>query len=165
MSDEITGLNTCFAGRGAIDGRDHFDETLFLGDLNAKAAKFTAGLHAHIGGIIGRQVAGMGIKRGEHAVDCGFDQLFLINFFNILRADPFKDVAKQVQLFIDIGLRVVFLRQQRARDLGGGNHPGQSAAQCGHQKSFHRLLILPRCEPRDRIHRGVVFSHLYIERF
>ena len=61
------------AGR-AVHRRDDLDEALFLGDLDPEAAEFAAGLHLHVVEVLRRQVAGMRVERGEHAVDRGLDQ-------------------------------------------------------------------------------------------
>ena len=66
-----------------------------------EAAEFAAGLHLHVVEILRRQVAGMRVERGEHAVDRGLDQLLRFHLFDILGADALEDVAEQVKLFID----------------------------------------------------------------
>ena len=101
MRDEVARLNAGISRRSVVDGRDDFDEAFLLRNLDTKAAELATGLHPHVVEVILRQVAGMRVERGQHAVDRGLDQLLLVNLFDILRADAFKDVTEEVQLLID----------------------------------------------------------------
>ena len=102
MGDEIAGLDPGGICRGVVDRRHHLDEALFLGHLDAQTAELAPGLHPHVGGVIRRQIAGMRVERGQHAVDRGLDQLAFVDLLDILRANAFEDVAKQVKLLVDI---------------------------------------------------------------
>lgn len=53
MGDIVAGLDSGFGRRGAVHGRDHLDEALFLRDLDAEPAEFALGLHLHRVGILG----------------------------------------------------------------------------------------------------------------
>ena len=165
VGDEITGFHAGLICRRAVDRRDDFHEAFFLGHFDAQPAKFTARLHTHGCRVFGRQVAGVWVKRGQHAVDRGLDQVGTVDFFNILRADPFKDIPEQVELFIDVADFFALLRQKRGCDIGCRHHRGQGAASGRHHKLFHPVLVLTRLEPLHRVHRIVVLSDFYIERF
>ena len=47
------------------------------------------------------------IEPGKHAVDCGLDQLSVVRFLNIIGAHPFEHIAKQAELTICVGSRVL----------------------------------------------------------
>ena len=147
MGDEIARFDTRFRGRRTINRGNDFDETLFLRHLDAETAKFTTGLVAHLQRVFRRQVAGVWIKRGKHAVDRGLYQLFGVDLFDVLRADAFKDVAEQIKLFINVAVLFSFLCQQGARNLRRGNHPCQRTAHGSHHELLHRLSILISSEP------------------
>ncbi len=141
MGDEITGFHTGGICGGAIHGGYDFDETFFLGHFNAQTAEFAACLFAHVVKISRRQEAGMRIKRRQHSVDCGFDQFGFVNFFDILAADAFKNVAKQIQLLVDIALFTGFLRQQRAGDLRSCDNPCERPGDCRQNKFLHQFVL------------------------
>ena len=82
----------------------------------------------------------MGIKRLQHAVDGRFDQIALIDLFDILRANTLENVAEQVQLFIDRCCALVFLCDQGAGNLQGQQRARQSATDCCNHKFFHSQL-------------------------
>ena len=147
MGDEIARFDSCLRGRRAVDGGNNFDETLFLRHLDAKSAEFSARLVAHLQRVFRRQVAGVWIKRGKHAVDRGLYQLFGVDLFDVLRADAFKDVAEQIKLFINVAVLFSFLCQQGARNLRRGNYPCQRTAHGSHHELLHRLSILISSEP------------------
>lgn len=65
----------------------------------------------------------MRVKRGQHTVDGGFDQVTGFDIFDILRTDAFENIAKEVELFIDVCRLLSLLRQQRSGDLSGCHHP------------------------------------------
>ena len=142
MGDEIPRLDTRVIRRRAVDGRDDLHEALFLRDLDPQTAEFAACLDAHVGRVIGRQVAGMRIKRGEHPVDRRLDQFARVHLFDILRADAFEDVAEQVQLLVHVRGAGAFLRDQRAHELRGGHDACQCAAHGRHDYFFHSVIPL-----------------------
>jgi hypothetical protein len=55
MGDEIARLDPGLVGGRVVDGRDDLDEALFLRDLDAQPAELAAGLHPHVGGVVGRR--------------------------------------------------------------------------------------------------------------
>ena len=165
MGDEVSGLNTSGGRRGVINRRDNFDKALFLRDFDAQTAKFTTGLNPHVAGVIGGQIAGVRIQRGQHAVDGGFDQIAFVHLFDILNTDAFKNVAKQVKLFIDVSCAFGFLCQERSGHLRGDQKSCQDTARCGGDEFLHCLSILIRLEPDCRIHGRFALSDFYIERF
>ena len=57
MRDEVTGLHARGIRRRAVHRRHDLHEAFFLRDLDAKTAKLTACLNAHVSRIIRRQVA------------------------------------------------------------------------------------------------------------
>ena len=166
MGDKVARLDTCLGCRGAVNRGNDFDKTFFLRHLDAKAAEFAARLHLHRRRVIRRQIAGMRIKRRQHAVNRRLDQFARLDLFDVLAANAFKDVAEQIQLFIDTRIGFAFLRKQGARNLRRCDGPCQRAAQSGHNEFFHsRLSILVNAEPCLRVQRHIILSDLYIERF
>ena len=71
-------------GRRIVDRRDHLDQAVFHGDLDAEAAELAAGLHLHVAEALGIHVARMRIEAGQHAVDRGFDQLAVVGLLDIV---------------------------------------------------------------------------------
>ena len=137
MGDEIARLDARFIRRGAVNRGDDFYKAVFLRDLNTKAAEFATRLFAHLCRILWRKVAGVRIKRRQHAVNRRLDQGRAVHFFHILRANPLEYVAKQVQLLVNVvGFRC-FLRKQGGRDLCCGDNPCNRTAGSGHQKLLH----------------------------
>ena len=126
MGDEIAGFDSSLGCGGIINWGYDFYKPILLRHLNPQPAEGTAGLNAHIAGIIGREVARMRIQRGEHTIDCSFNQLFVINFFDILRADAVKNIPKKLKLFIGFCL-VGFLGQKWSGQLRGDHHPKEPA--------------------------------------
>ena len=137
MGDEIARLNTSLISRGVINRRNNFDKALFLRDFDAETTKFAPSLHPHIGGVLRRQIAGMWIKRTEHAVNGRLNQICGINLFNILPPNPFKNIAKQVQLLIYIGFLAIFLSQKWPSDLRCNKRSSQNTASNGHDDFVH----------------------------
>ena len=81
----------------------------------------------------------MRIERSEHSVDRGLDQVGLVHFLDILNTDALENVAKEVQLLIDIGVLLGLLREERRGDLRGHEDPGHGPGTCRHEEFFHRL--------------------------
>ena len=94
MGDEVTGFDPGLIGGRVVDGRDDFHKAFFLRDFDTKPAEFPARLHAHVGSIIRRQEGRVRVERSQHAVDRSFDQISLVDLFDILGADPLEYVAK-----------------------------------------------------------------------
>ena len=124
MGDEIAGLDTGAVGRGVVNRRDHLDEAVLHGDLDAQAAELALGLDPHITEGIGVQIAGMGVEGREHALNGIFDQLFVGHVFDVIGAHAFKDIAEKLQLAV--GFRAVFLSggYQRKDNQKGGRQAG-----------------------------------------
>ena len=134
-------------GGRAVHRRDDLDEAFFLRDLDAEAAELAAGLHLHVVEVVGGQVAGMRVERGEHAVDRGLDQLLGLDLLDILGADAFEDVAEQVELFVDRCDLLGLLRDQRAGDLRGQQRPCHA---CRHRAAITNFFIPSRPIPLCR---------------
>ena len=90
-------------GWGVVNWCDYLDQFIFHGDFNPKAAKFALGLLAHGVAFLEIKVRRVRIERLQHAVDCAFDELLLFRLGYVLRAYPFKNVAKDVELTIGFG--------------------------------------------------------------
>ena len=71
-------------------------------DLDAEAAELAAGLHLHVAEALGVHIAGMRIKRCEHARDGRLNELLLIRLLDIVGADFFKHIAKEVEALIRV---------------------------------------------------------------
>lgn len=79
----------------------------------------------------------MWVERGEHPVDRRLDQFGGINLFDILGANALEDIAEEIELFVDRGVAVGFLRDQRARDLRGCQKTKHRASCSGQGKFLH----------------------------
>jgi hypothetical protein len=111
MADQIAWFEAGPERGCVVDWRDDFYKAVFHRHFNAQSAEFTPGLDLHVAKILGAEVAGMGVQRCQHAVNGCFDQIFIGNFLDVIRAYTFEDVAEQVQL--PVGFRIVLLRRQR----------------------------------------------------
>ena len=125
MGDEVAGLDAGAVGRGVVDGRNHLDPAVFHGHFNAQAAEFALGIDVHVLGVLGVQIAGMGIQRTKHAVQGRFHQLFIIDRLDIFGADLLKDVGKQIHQFVS----VFIFRGSKRRSKGQGHHDCRGSKQ------------------------------------
>jgi len=107
----------------------------------------------------------MRIERAEHTVDCGLDQLLVVDLLDVVGADLLEDVAEQVELLIDLdGLRGL-IGQERGH-LRRDQRPGDRAAQCGHDELSHSQPSVFRLnEPRRRVHGLLALPEFQIKRF
>mgnify|MGYP001815834943 CR=1 FL=1 len=83
----------------------------------------------------------MGIKRCEHAINCGFDQFAIIHFFDVAGAYPLKDVPEEIQLLVNAGVVVRLLRKLWPCDLRGHQQSKYSAAGCGQKHLLHHQSL------------------------
>ena len=92
--DAVAGLDAGRERGRAVDRRDHLDQPVFLGDLDADAAELALGGDLHVAIHLGVHVAGMGIEVGHHALDGGVDQFAVLDGAHIigmnLRHDPLE---------------------------------------------------------------------------
>ena len=160
MGDKIARLDASLVSGRAIHRGYNLHKAVFLRHLNAKPAEFTAGLFLHLVEVLGRQIAGVRVKRCEHAVDRRFDQLFGVNLFHILRADAFKDVAEQVKLLIDRDGLFRLLGDQRPGDLRRQDRACKRATK-GRQCNLLHQSVIPLLRPDQRtIQLGSPRRHL-----
>jgi hypothetical protein len=117
LDDEVAGLNARLGGRGVIDGRNHFDETVFGADFDAQAAEFAAGAFLQFSEVFRAEVRGVRVEVAEHAFDGVFQQGLVVHRFHIGCLDPVHDFGKSAQLV------------QRQWRLGGRS----SARRCDHR--------------------------------
>ena len=104
--NKIFGLQPRLCGRRVINWRDHFDHALFHSDLNTQSTKAPFCLLLHIAEIFGIKKRGMWVQRGQHAIDGGLNQRFVIHLINIGFAHALKHVAKQAKLAVGFFMRV-----------------------------------------------------------
>ncbi len=101
--DVVAGLHAGGEGGRAVHRRDHLDHAVLAGDLDAQAAVFAARLVAHVVEVLGVEVAGVRIERGQHAVEGGVDQLGVVDRRHILALDGVQHVAEQAEHPIGLG--------------------------------------------------------------
>ena len=130
MRDQVGGLDAGAEGRRVLDRRDHLDQAVLAhGHLDSQAAELAAGLHLHFPEILGVEVARMGVHGRQHAGDGGFDQILIGRFLHVIRADPFEDVAEEVEKPVRVGVvrfRVGRLGQRRQQQAHRHGHQEQS---------------------------------------
>src|SRR5690606_5302097 len=80
-----------------VDRRYDLHISLLHRHLDAEAAELAPRLHLHVAEALLVQIAGVGIERGEHAVDGRLDELFVRDLFDVIGADSLEDVAEKVQ--------------------------------------------------------------------
>ena len=80
----------------------------------------------------------MRVKRGKHAIDGRFDQVFRLDLFKILAANALEDIAEQIQLLVDRAGFLGFLRNQGSGKLRCQNRASDRAAKGGHHEFPHR---------------------------
>src|SRR4029077_18307048 len=66
--DEIAGANSGLGRRRVVEWRHHLDQTVFHRHFEPEPAKFAAVLRLHALVSLGVQIAGVRIKRSEHAI-------------------------------------------------------------------------------------------------
>src|SRR5262249_15904153 len=103
MGDDVTRQDAGAEGGSIVDRRHHLDEAVLHRDLDPQSAELALGLDLHILEVLGAQIARVGIERGQHAVDGGFDQLLVAYFLDIVRPHPLEYFAKQIELTIGVG--------------------------------------------------------------
>ena len=164
LGDEIAGKDAGLVGGRALEGRDHLDEFVLHGDLDAETAKLAAGLRPHVRRFLGVHVTRMRVEGGQHAVDGRLDQLLIVGLVDILGAHPLEHVAEDRQLTIGIGAG-------RIGDAGILTDDGdcRRSHQCAseqyreltnHSSSFQRV----RPSTRGRIDRFPVLAEFHVER-
>ena len=89
-------------GGRIVDGRHDLDVSGFHGDFDAEAAELAFGLLLHLLETFRRHIAGVGIKRGEHAVDGVLDQVLIRDRLDVILAYPFEHIAEQLEVLIRI---------------------------------------------------------------
>ena len=127
----VAGAHAGLGRRGVVDRRDHLDQLVLHGDLDAEAAELALGLDAHVLGRFGIEVGGMRIERGQHAVDGVLDQRLLVGRRHILAAHALEYVAEDRQLLVGLGARCVRGRAGHAIDHA---HGGRAHQRTGKQK-------------------------------
>jgi hypothetical protein len=119
MADQVARLHAGTEGRRVVDGRNHLDQAVFHGDLDAQAPEFALGLNAHVLKGLGVQIARMGIQVGQHAADGGFNQLLVRDFLHIIGTHPLEDVPEQLELPVCLGFLVLGGRRLRNEEKNG----------------------------------------------
>ena len=102
MGDQIVGLQAGARRRGVVDRRDHFYQPALHRHFDAQPAELAAGLDLHIGEVLGVQIVGMRVERGQHAVDRAFDQRVVLDFVDIAVAHQLEHIAEQVELLVGV---------------------------------------------------------------
>ena len=105
MRDEVVGQQPGLGGGRVVDRRDDLDDAVLHGDLDAEAAELAAGLHLHVAVVLGAEVGGVRIERGQHAVDRRFDQHRVVGLLDVVGAHPLQHVAEEVELTVELGVR------------------------------------------------------------
>ena len=101
--DDVAGHQARLGGRRVVDRRDHLDEPVLLGHLDAEAAELALGRTLHLAIGVGVHVAGMRVERRQHAVDRRIDQLALVRLLDVIVANLLEHVAEQIELAIGLG--------------------------------------------------------------
>ncbi len=104
LGDEIACQHTGLGSGRIVNRRDDLHEIVVHRHFDAKTAKLTLGLHAHVLRGFRVEIGGMGIERGQHAVDRAFGQLLVVRRRHILRAHPFENITKKGQFLVDIAI-------------------------------------------------------------
>jgi hypothetical protein len=144
MGDEIARLDAGLHRRGVVHRRDDAHEAVFLRHLDAEAAELAAGLNLHRVEIARRQVAGMRVERGQHAVDRRLDQRAFVDLFDVVGADALEHVAEQVELLVDGGVARLFLRKERPGHLRAEDNAASKPPDCRHDQLVHMLRSFVR---------------------
>jgi hypothetical protein len=104
--EEVAGLDASAEGGRAIHRGHDFHEAVLRGDFDAEAAVFAGSLGLHVLEVVGVEIAGVRVKRGEHAVDRGFDRFRLVEFGDVVGLRLGDDLGEQLELLE--GLRSLF---------------------------------------------------------
>ena len=112
MGNQIAGLHAGSERGRLIDGRNNLDVTAFHRDFDTEAAKFAFRLHLHIAEVFTVQERRVRVEIGKHSANSGFNQFFIGDFFDIIRSDPFENIAKKFQQSIGFGPVLLFRRHR-----------------------------------------------------
>src|SRR5439155_5137533 len=86
-------------------------------------AEFAASLDLHVVEVLGVEIVGMRIERGQHAINRALDQRLVADIVNIIRPHELENVAEQVELLIRFrGVRrsgADILMQRKQKDRAG----------------------------------------------
>ena len=135
FGDEIIGHDAGLGGGRIVDRSHDLDKAVFHGDFDAEAAEFALGLDAHVLKALGIHVAGMGIERGEHAIDGRLDHLGFVGVLDIVGADAVEHVTEKIELLIGIGIGGGDCRAEGMPEHGCRDGP------CQHQTERPNALL------------------------
>ncbi len=96
----VIGLESGPIRRRSLNGRYHCEYTVNKGYFNADACKAALGFNLQFLEILRFHKGGVGIQRGEHAVDCAVYQLLRVNRFNIVSLNQVKYRGEEPELFV-----------------------------------------------------------------
>ncbi len=85
--------------------------------LDPEASEFSSGLNLHVLERLGVHIRTMRIKARQHAVDCVFDQFFIINWIDIFRTRPLQHISENFQQLVHIGATAVLRKCGTQRPL------------------------------------------------
>ena len=87
----------------------------------------------------------MGIEALQHALDRGFDQFLVVDFFDVVLTYGIKDVPKQLQLTIGF---IILCSAQRGPNRRAYNASGKNGANAATEHLIHWSLI--PLKPKDQ---------------
>ena len=120
--DAVARLDAGLGGGRSVDGRDHFDQPVFLRHFDADAAELTLGGDLHVVIGLGVHIARMRIEAGDHALDRGVDQFAVLHRAHIIGAHPLEGVGEQIEALIGAHVAGAFrFRQDTQRDAKSGH--------------------------------------------
>ncbi len=102
MGDQVARLQAGARRRGVVDRRDHLDQPALHRDFDAQPAELAAGLDLHVGEVLGVEIIGMRVERGQHAVDRALDQRVVLDVVDIAVAHQLEHITEQVELLVGL---------------------------------------------------------------
>ncbi len=89
-------------GRHVVDGRDHLENAVLHGDINAEAAELAMRLDLLFLELLGAHIARMRVELHQHAVDGVGDELLVVGLVDILLAHALEHLAKKLKILINL---------------------------------------------------------------
>jgi len=123
LGDQVVGLESGPIGGRAFNRRDHFDQSVFLGDLDAHPDKFASGAFRKFLETLLVEILRVWVQAGHHARNGLGDQFFLVDRLHIVALDHAEDGRQLLQFF-------KWQRRHVATCHGLQRHGRQCAGQC-----------------------------------
>src|SRR6202041_2317105 len=103
MGDDVPRFHAGARCRRIVDRRYHFEQAVLHQRLNSKPTEYAPSLGAQLIDGASTQIVRVRIERGQHALDCAFDQRVVADLVDVIAAHLLERVTEQIEFLVGLG--------------------------------------------------------------